>query len=359
MRRPGGKDLGSFSGRTRATILVFLSLALGLAGLYLVVGGAVFRLQTYRVQNLRVPLLMLALIAFLAKWLSPAARITLLCRAQKMSLPFRSALLAHLGAMFVAAFTPNNTGVGPATVAALGRLGVPLGRGIGVAVQLFVLDLIFFAWAVPLSLAYLSYTDAIALPPGARVAALAATGLTITGAVALIRHPRPVARLLLASARWPLLGRFAPRLRRSARDYYRSAVAFRKATFSTWFALNAFTISQWFGSFMLFWSLLGLYGVDTSPLKILAILSSLTLVSHFVPTPGAAGFMEAAVGLSLGGRAGGDTAAALLIWRLASFYVIFILGPLAGWFLHLARPTAAPFGITDGESPTHGGRSRP
>ena len=68
--------------------------------------------------------------------------------------------------------------------------------------------------------------------------------------------------------------------------------------------------------------------------------------------------MEAAVGLSLGGRPGGGAAAALLIWRLASFYVIFVLGPLAGWLLHSLRPTDAPHGGPVGASPTHEGGGR-
>ena len=319
--------------------MVLLSLLLGLAGLYLSVGGAVFEPDAYRVQDFGLPLLILAVASFLTKWISPAARIWLLCRAQKVTLSYRSALLAHLAAMFVAAFTPNNTGVGPATVAVLGRLGVPLGRGIGVAVQMFVLDLIFFAWTVPLGLAYLVYADEISLSPNSAAVALTIAVLTITGAAALIRYPRPVARLLLTAAEWPLLNRFASRLRQAARDYHRSMRTFQQATVSTWFALNVFTVLQWFGSFMLFWSLLRLYGVETNPLATLAILSSLTLVSHVVPTPGAAGFMEAAVAFSIGGRAGA-AAAAVLIWRLASFYAIFVLGPLAGWLLHLSLPTA-------------------
>jgi uncharacterized membrane protein YbhN (UPF0104 family) len=78
--------------------------------------------------------------------------------------------------------------------------------------------------------------------------------------------------------------------------------------------------------------------VEVGLLATLALLSSITLVSHVVPTPGASGFVEAAVGLSVG--AGGGAAAALLIWRLASFYVIFLLGPPAGWLLYLSRPVA-------------------
>ena len=54
--------------------------------------------------------------------------------------------------------------------------------------------------------------------------------------------------------------------------------------------------------------------------------------------------------LSIGVHKGAQAAAALLIWRLATFYAIFVLGPLAAWSLHLARPTAAPHGNADGAS---------
>jgi uncharacterized protein (TIRG00374 family) len=324
----------------RTAIILLASLALGFAGLYLVVGEAVFRPATYRMQNFSGPLIALAVISFLGKWFSPAARIGLLCRGQEVPLPYRSALLVHLSAMFVAALTPNNTGVGPATVAALGRLGVPLGRGIGVAVQVFVLDLVFFAWAVPAGITYLVYSGVLGLSPGVRAVAFATACLAIVAAAVLSRRPRLVVRLILAVAKWRLMARFAPRLRRAARDYYRSARAFLRTPLSYWLLLHLVTVSTWFSSFVLLWSLLMLYGAEIGLLVTLAILSSLTLVSHFVPTPGAAGFMEAAVGFGIGGSLGG-AAAALLLWRLASFYVIFLLGPPAGWLLYLSRPVAA------------------
>jgi hypothetical protein len=51
------------------------------------------------------------------------------------------------------------------------------------------------------------------------------------------------------------------------------------------------------------------------------------------------------VGFSIG-TAGGSVAAALLLWRLASFYVVYLLGPPAGWLLYQSRPaggaSAAP-----------------
>jgi uncharacterized protein (TIRG00374 family) len=343
--------MSGYPGLKRTVIALLLSLALGFAGLYLVVGEAVFRPATYRVQNPSVPVLALVAITFLAKWCSPALRIWLLCRGQKIPLPYRSALLAYLAAMFVAALTPNNTAVGPATAAALSRLGVPLGRGIGVVVQVFVLDLIFFAWAVPASIGYLVYSDTLELPQGARMAAFVMASLAIAGAVVLTRYPRPVVQSILAIAKWAPLKRLAPRLRGIARDYLRSAKAFKNMPISTWLVLNLVTAAGWFSGFALFWLLLKLYGVEVDLLATLALLSSITLVSHVVPTPGASGFMEAAVGLSVGGGA----AAALLIWRLASFYVIFFLGPPAGWLLYQSHPAAATEEAGDA-SPARGRR---
>jgi uncharacterized membrane protein YbhN (UPF0104 family) len=101
-----------------------------------------------------------------------------------------------------------------------------------------------------------------------------------------------------------------------------------------WIALNLVVAAGWFSGYALFWLLLDLYGVETGLLATLAILNSITLVAHIFPTPGGSGFMEAALGLSVGAGA----APALLIWRLASYHAIFLLGPPAAWLLYLSKP---------------------
>lgn len=326
----------------RAVLVFVVGVALGFAGLYLVAGDGVFRAETYRMRDPSVLLLALCVVAFVAEWfVMDCARVWLLCRNAGVPLPFRSAVLVHLSSMFVAGLTPANVGVGPATAVALRRLGVPFGTGVGVAVGVFVLDMIFFAWAVPLSLGYLVLSDTLRLPPSARIAASVAVCAAIVGAVLLTRYPRPVVRSVLAVAKWPLARRFAPLLRRTARDYYRSALAFKRMPLSAWAALNGVTATGWFSGFVLFWLLLKLYGVEAGLAATLAILTSVTLVSHLVPTPGASGFMEAALGFSVGANPGsGGAAAALLIWRLASYHAIFFLGPPAAWLLYLSQPVA-------------------
>ena len=322
----------------RALAIFVFSLALGFAGLYLVAGEQVFELGTYRMREPSALILVLCVTAFIVEWfVMDPSRIWLLCWNQKIPLPFRSAILVHLTSMFVASVTPGNAAVGPAAAVALRRLGVPFGKGVGLAIQVLIFDMIFFAWSVPLSLGYLIYSDTLRLPPGSEFAAFVTAALAIVGAVFLTRYPRPVVRVILAVARWQFMARFASRLRKIARDYYRSARAFKSMAVSTWLALNLVVAAGWFSGFALFWLLLELYGVDVGLLATLAILSSITLVAHIFPTPGGSGFTEAALGLSVG-ASGGNVAAALLIWRLASYHAIFLLGPPAGWLLYLSKP---------------------
>ena len=322
----------------RALAIFGFGIVLGLAGLYLVAGAQIFRAETYRVREPNALVITLCVIAFILEWfVMDPARIWLLCRNQKLPLPFRSAVLVHLTSMFVASLTPGNAAVGPATAVALKRLGVPFGKGMGVALQVLIFDMIFFGWSVPLSLGYLIYSDALRLPPGSEFAAFVTAALAIVGAVFLTRYPRPVVQIILALARRRFMAGLASGLRRIAHDYYRSARAFKGMAVSTWLALNLVVAAGWFSGFALFWLLLELYGVHVGLLSTLAILNSITLVAHIFPTPGGSGFMEAALGLSVG-AGGTNVVAALLIWRLASYHAIFLLGPPAGWFLYLSKP---------------------
>jgi len=324
----------------RIIVALVLSVALGFVGLYVAAGEALFEAETYRIKNPSAPVIAVCVVAFLAEWLTPAIRIRMLCRAQNIVVPYRSALLVHLLSVLGAIVTPNNSGQGPVLVAALNRLGVPLGAGIGVVMQIFVLDLVFYAWVVPLSLWYLLYSDVVVLPASVEVFALAVAALVAIGAVFLGRYPRLIVSLLLAAAKWRPLERFGNRLRKVARDYHRSSRAYLSAPGSTWLALHAVTPIGWLAASVLLWGLLQLYGIDVDLLATLALLSSISLVSQFVPTPGGgAGFVEAAVGLSVGYYAtGGSVAAALIVWRLAALYLVFLVGPLAGWLLLLSPP---------------------
>ena len=319
------------------TALVFAaSLALGFAALYLVAGDEVFRVETYRIERAGPVLLAACAAAFLAEWLMPAVRLQLLCRNQGSGVSYTSALLVHLVSVLGAVATPGNAGGAPTAAVALNRIGVPFGRSVGVMLQVFVLDLFFFAWAVPLSLGYLLVSGAFALPPAIEAAGLGMSVLALAGAVVLGRYPRPVVALLLLASKLPLARRFDYRIRGVARDYYRSSRAYGRTPILLRASLNVVTAVHWLAAFVLLWGFLKLYGVDLSLAVTLALLNVLTLVSQFVPTPGGAGFVEAAVALGVGSyAAGGSVAGALVLWRLLAFNIIFLVGPFAGWLLYL------------------------
>jgi uncharacterized protein (TIRG00374 family) len=146
--------------------------------------------------------------------------------------------------------------------------------------------------------------------------------------------------MVLASAKLPVLRRFERRLRRAAGDYHRGMEAYLGMPGRRWVLLHLVTFAGWFSGFWLLWLLMKLYGVDIGLPLALAAMSGITLVSHLIPTPGGSGFIEAIVGLGVVGATTGSVAAALLVWRMALYYGVFLAGPVAALLLYRSAPVA-------------------
>ncbi len=321
----------------RTVLALLISLGLGLLGLQLVAGPAAVQARTYRLPTRSLPLTLLIAGASAAYWIIPALRLRALSAVQGHRLPLGTGLLIHVAGLFSAAVTPGGSGSAPAIAAGLRRAGVPFGRGVGVAVQVTVLDLVFFAWALPISLAYLLCMRSSALSPELVALALLSMVVALLASTLLGRYPRLVVRLFLWLARRRTLTRFRKRLVAGARGYYRSSRLFVTMRHSTWIYLQALGALAWFGMFVLFWALLRVFQpVDF--LSTIATLTIATLVAFVVPTPGGSGFIEVAVGYGIGAQlAHADLATPLLLWRFVTFYLVFLLGPLAGWLLMAGR----------------------
>lgn len=329
-RRPGVK---------RIVGLILLSVLLGLGGLMLAAGGALFDRSLWVPPPQRGGWWVAALAFALAGWFLPAWKIRALATPQGVRLRLLHAWYVHVSGVFGTAMTPSGTGGGPAMVMALYRYGVPYGRGMGVAVQFFVLDLTAFAAIIPFGLAYLVWGSGIRVPLGLEVLALATAVVATAAAVFLGRYPRPVVRLALWASRRALLARFRSQLRKSARDYYRASRGFARMPAPRVALLLALSASVWLANFLLFWVLLRAFALPASAGEIVALLSVLTLGSFVVPTPGASGFMEFVTSLAFGDRAGGSSPAGpILYWRMITFYVVYLLGPAISWLIVLDRP---------------------
>jgi uncharacterized protein (TIRG00374 family) len=322
----------------RLLLMVLLSFTLGFLGLYLVSREALLDPASYLPVDLGASPVVVGLLSFGLMWIIPYRRLQLLAQQHHYRLSPYTAWLAHIAMVFGAALTPGGSGGAPTLVAALTRLGIPIGTGIGMAVQIFILDLVVFAWLIPLGLFYAIFSETLVLPGKLELLSLLAALVALVGALMLGRYPRPIVRLMLSLARRRSLRRWATRLRQAARSYYRSARAFAAMRLREWVWLQLVTLLGWLANFTLFWALLTIYGSQVRLLDIIVLLSVITLISFVIPTPGAAGFMEFVVGLAAGGHVAQPIAAPILIWRLGSFYLTFVLGPLAGWLLLLHKP---------------------
>lgn len=326
----------------RLILLLAASLGLGLLGLYLATREQLFDAALYAPTDLNIRLVAFAACALAALWLAPVAKLVLLARSQGYRVGWWHALLAHVAQVFGTAMSPAGAGGAPFLVVALGRVGVPAGAALALAVQLFVLDLTTLGVLILAGLGYLTLAAPGLLSLPLSVTAGVAGLLAVAAAALLGRFPRPAVRWLHAISRWRLLRRFRYRLRRMASEYRASAVAFRDLRPRTRVSLHAANAVAWLANFALFWAFLAMYGSSARLLEVLALLSMITLLTFFVPTPGAAGVTELLLGLTVGavGSRLTSVAAPVLMWRLTTFYVAYLVGPVCGWLLLRHRAPA-------------------
>src|SRR5690606_11679645 len=219
------------------------------------------------------------------------------------------------------------------------RSGVPIGTGVGVAVQLFILDLAALGVLIPIGVAYIVIVSPLSLPPAVTALALGAAVVALVGAVGLARYPVALFRRIKRLATWRIARRFRKRLARMGREYFVSAVAFRGLPLQRLAYLHTANLVSWLSNFVLVWALLSAFGAQARLLDVLAVLSIITLVGFFVPTPGAAGFTELMVGLAVDSSAEPTSIAApVALWRAGTFYLAYLLGPLCAWLLLSRRP---------------------
>lgn len=321
-------------GTRRLVALFLLAVGLGIGGLYLATKEAVLSPATYQLVRPNLSLLAVAVVSMLATWAAPVAKLRLLAGAQGLRLRLGEAFLGHVAQVFGTAMTPSGTGGGPAMMLAFERMGISVGTGLGIAIQLFVLDLSALGVLIPIGLLYLSLFSPIELPLTTSLLGGLLAVVALVGSVALVRYPRLMYGLVRWLARRKLLQRFSERLTRVAREYYVSAVTFRRMPLKAWWQLHGVNLIAWLGNYLMFWALLRLYGAEAQLLEVVSVLSIVTLISFFVPTPGASGVAELMVGIAVRVTDTAPTIAApVALWRAGTFYVVYLLGPVCAWVL--------------------------
>lgn len=319
---------------------LLLSVGLGVAGLYFATKDALLNPATYKITNPHGGLIALGLVALALWWFAPTARVRILARFQGQRISWLHSALAHIAQVFGVAMTPSGTGGSPAMLVVFERAKIPFGVALAIVVQVFILDLASLGVLIVCGMSYLVLFSPIELGTQTTLLAVGAAAVSLAGAVLLVRFPGAIYGLVQFAKRWRILARFKSRLTRIGREYLRSSAVFRQLALPQWALILGTNTIGWVASFVFFWVALLLYGAPANVLVIVSLLSIITLIGFFVPTPGGSGFYELTVGLgvaSTGETTSTAIAGATVLWRMFTFYVIYLLGPIGGWVL-FARP---------------------
>ncbi len=304
---------------------VALSVALGIAGLALVLWWLGEDLSS----ALRVPLwaygvgLALAVLNYVAG----AVRLMLLSRIEGSRLAFLPALRGYALGLFSASITPGSAGQAPAMVLSLVADGVSAAAAWTMAVRVWIADLIFLALTLPLSVLLLARSTRLlrGYYPGAVAAALFVGSLLVVWV--LIYRMRwiqaAVGQILRlpGTRRWrePAV-RFIGRIEQSGKTLWSAPLAAQ-------LRLHLYTAVVYLSTYVTFYLVLAALRPQVPFFFTLAAAQVPMVASSFFPTPGGAGLLELATASLVRGE---HTAAAILAWRLLTFYLRMVVGPVLG-----------------------------
>jgi glycosyltransferase 2 family protein len=236
------------------------------------------------------------------------------------------ALRAYLLGLVSAAVTPSGGGHALAIAWTLRRGGMPGATAWAVALYTSVLDLTFYAWSLPLALVVWSTT---AQPPSRWMLAMTLPiGLALLGAGYLLAYRlpwlrRPLGRLfsLRVLRRW----------RRTALRFVdRFAVAMRTLNAMrprTVVALQGITVVQHGAAYLILYVIAAALGANPALLPVMAVVAITSAVANVVPTPGASGYMEMTLSLTLSRHLQPSLVApSVLAWRAFAHYASLVVG---------------------------------
>lgn len=278
----------------------------------------------------------LATLLLLLNYAADAARFYYILKAIDVDVSVRQIATLTFINYFTSNLTPFAVGGGVAQIYFLSRGGVPIGAATAGTTIKTALPIVFYMAAAPVILIFDRSLDRVL--PGSDsflYVGFILILMTLGGVLAykLLRNPDA-----FASALGKIIGRFGKK--RNDRptpplDRFRREVKMFQAHFAIYFSGNKKYVSLSVALNLLFVFTLLLFPVllirDLNPAVPAAeiILSQIviTFVLYFAPTPGSAGFAEAAFILLFSDYVGkGDLVSLTFVWRLFTMYLGVILG---------------------------------
>ena len=307
---------------------VVISAVFGLVGLgaVLVFGnpGDLLAIRNLSAWTLFWSVLLLAL-----SFLCGGLRVQLLARTLGYRVRLPSAVRGHILGLFSAAVTPSGSGNAPAIALMLTRDGLSGPHAWSVALYTGVVDLLFFAWGVPVALLTLKLTGRLQAT-WLLAGGVAVSALFIALWYLLVFHLAAAPRLIHRLFRWQPLRRYRGRARRFAGTLTETLERLSSTTWLQHLYLQGLAVGLHLSVFAMFLLIAAELGLNLPALPTLATLFLVFVLSHVVPTPGGSGFLELTLPLLLLPERPAAVTPVVLVWRLISFYSVFLLGPSLG-----------------------------
>lgn len=304
---------------------VALSVALGLAGLGLVLWWLGEDLSS----AWRVPLWAygVGLALTLLNYVAGATRLKVLSRIDGERLSFVRALRAYSLGLFSAAITPGSAGQAPAMVVSLVADNVSAKRAWTMAVRVWISDLIFLAVSLPLSVLLLANSTRVlrGYYPWLVAAGLFIGSLLVVWILMFrmswIRSAVNQIMKLPVARRWRESSvQFIGRIEQSGRTLW-------SAPFGWQIVIHLLTAFIYLSTYLTFYVVVASLRPQVPLFGTMAAAQVPMVLSSFFPTPGGAGLLEVTAASLVRGE---NTAAAILAWRLLTYYLRMIVGPVIG-----------------------------
>ncbi len=306
-----------------------------------------------------------------ANYLSGAIRLVLLARHLGESLTLFGALRAYAMGLSTAALTPGSTGQAPAAALTLVAGGMKAAEAWTINIRVWTLDLIFLTWSLPLSILLLGRsTTLLGSSTPEIVAAVWFVGSVLLVAVLLLRL-NWLTRTVSWVMRLPGLRRWRLKLDDFLGRIDQANRSLRHARWRLTGALNLLTFSVYFTTYFTFFVVVAAVRPNAPFLVTMASAQVPSVAASFFPTPGGTGLLEVGTASLMRlstkesakktaplaaqvpdvpaegfqrapGTAGvlvptddeakarAPVAAAILAWRILTYYLRMFVGPLLG-----------------------------
>ena len=310
----------------RALLVSFVLSGAGIGVLFLT--GKGFALSDFS-RFLTIPALYVfyLLLALVGWWLLSGWRLMILAQDKEVTL--LRATRAFLLSLFAASVTPSATGSTFGMAWYLSKY-TTTERATAVAVFSVGLDLVYFAWSLPVSIVVLQLRG---IDIGVGMPVLVLTTLVALGLAWVLMFRADLLRHFVA---W--LFKFKPleRFRTGAQGFIeetvRSVALIRALPVPTQGLLHVITGLMYLTHFLTANALAAGIGLPIDHVALVATQSIVIAVGFLVPTPGGAGYYEIALGRAFAATNVPESAIGpfVIMWRVISYYLYLLIGPFIG-----------------------------